>query len=87
MNIAKFRILTKMKLHNLYKTSEAKYKPNSILKILPELQLKNIDQTLYSNSEQKFSFMTKLQLPNLHTTVVKTFLMINISNSKNLNKF
>jgi len=54
-----------MKLHNLYKTSEAKYKPNSILKILPELQLKNIDQTLYSKSEQEFSFMTKLQLPNL----------------------
>ena len=31
--------------------------------------------------------MTKLQLPNLHKTVVKTFLIINISNSNKLNKF
>ena len=35
----------------------------------------------------KFSFMTKLQLPKLHKTVVKTFLIINISNSNKLNKF
>ena len=31
--------------------------------------------------------MTKLQLPKLHKTVVKTFLIINISNSNKLNKF
>ena len=31
--------------------------------------------------------MTKLQLPNLHETIVTTFLIININNSKNLNKF
>ena len=35
----------------------------------------------------KFSFMTKLQLPKLHKTVVKTFLIINVSNSNKLNKF
>ena len=36
-----------------------------LLQILPELQLQNLDQTLCSKSEQKFSFMTKPQLPNL----------------------
>ena len=32
-------------------------------------------------------FMTKFQVPNLHQTGVNMFLSINISNSKNLNKF
>ena len=36
---------------------------------------------------REFSLMTKLQLPKLHKTVVKTFLIINISNSNKLNKF
>ena len=31
--------------------------------------------------------MTKLHLPNLHQTVVNTILIINMSNSNNLNKF
>ena len=31
--------------------------------------------------------MTKVQVPNLHQTVVNMFLSINISNSYNLNKF
>ena len=69
--------------------------PNITGKILTKLQFQNFAWTSTSNSWPnlvlkvwtKFSFMTKLQLPNLHTTVVKTFLIINISNSNNLNKF
>ena len=58
-----------------------------LLQILPELQLQNLDQTLWSKSEQKFNFMTKPPLPNLQQAVANTFLIINISNSNNLNKF
>ena len=57
------------------------------MQILPELQLQNLDQTLCSKSEQKFSFLTKPQLPNLPQTVANTILVNNISNSNNLNKF
>ena len=60
-----FRIATKIQLHNLYKTSASKCWTNSSFKILPELQLQNLDQPLCSKSEQKFSFRTKRQLPNL----------------------
>ena len=55
--------------------------------ILPEVQLQNLDQTLCTKSEQKFNFMTKPLLPNLQKTVANTILIINISNSNNLNKF
>ena len=48
--------------------------------------LPNIE-TFSSKSEQKLHLMTKLHLPNLHQTVVSTFLIINMSNSNNLNKF
>ena len=54
---------------------------------LAELQLQNLDQPLCSKSEQKLSFMTKDQLPNLHQTVANTIPITNISNSNNLNKF
>ena len=37
--------------------------------MLNKLQLQNLDQPLCSKSEQNFSFMTKLQLPNLHIVV------------------
>ena len=52
----------------------------------------NLDQILSSElrpskSEQKFNFMTKLQLPNLHKSVVNMFFSINISNSNSINKF
>ena len=60
-----FGISTKTQLHNLYKTSAAKCWTNSSFKILPELQLQNLDQPLCSKSEQKFSFRTKRHLPNL----------------------
>ena len=40
----------------------AKYWPNSSFKILPQLQLQNLYQTLCSKSEQKLSFITKPQL-------------------------
>ena len=40
----------------------------------------NLDQTLCSKSEQKISFMTKPQLPNLQQTVA-IMILINISNS------
>ena len=52
--------------------------------MFPELQLQNLDQTLCSKSEQKFSFMTKPQLPNLQQTVADTILIININNSNKL---
>ena len=65
--------------------SAAKYWVNSSFKISPELQLYNLDLTLCSKSGQKFDFMTKLQLPNLHQTIVNTFL--SISSSNNFNKF
>ena len=59
-----------------------------------ELQLQNLAWTstseswpMCSKSEQKFNFMTKPQLPNLQQTVANTILIINISNSNNLNKF
>ena len=52
---------------------------------LPVLQLQNLEQTLCSESGQQFDFMTKLQLPNLHQTIVNTFLSINVSNSNNFN--
>ena len=48
-----------------------------------ELQLKNLDQPLCSKSEQKFSFSTKRQLPNLKQTVANMILSINMSNSDN----
>ena len=38
-------------------------------------------------SEQKFGFITKPQLPSMQQTVANVILMINISNSNNLNKF
>ena len=55
--------------------------------MFPELQLQNLDQTLCSKSEQKFSFMTKPQLPSLKQTVTNTILIIKINNSNNLNRF
>ena len=58
MTKASFRISIKVQLHNLYKTLDDEYWPNSTLKIFPELQLQNIDQTLCKKSEQKFNFMT-----------------------------
>ena len=36
---------------------------------------------------QKFSFMTKPQLPNVQQTVANMILIINIGNSNTLNKF
>ena len=44
-------------------------------------------ETLSSNSEQKLNFMTKVHLPQLHQTVVDTFLIIDLNNSNNFNKF
>ena len=40
--------------------------------ILPEIQLKNLDQTLCSKAEQKFSFLTKPLLRNLQQIVANT---------------
>ena len=77
----------KIQLRNLNQTSAAKYWPNFSFKISPELQLQNLDHPLCSKSEQKISFMTRPQLPNLQQTVAATILIIKISNSNNLNKF
>ena len=82
-----FIILAKIQLRNLNQTSAAKYWPNFSFKISPELQLQTPDQTLCWKSEQKFSFMNNPQLPNLQQTVANTILIINISNSNNINKF
>ena len=65
--------------YNLNQTSAAKYWPNFSFKISLELQLQNLNQTLCSKSEQKFSYMAK-SVP----IVVNMFLSIKISN---LNKF
>ena len=54
--------------------------------MFPELQLQNLDQTLCSKSEQKFSFMTKPQLLNLQQTLANMILIINIGNSNDLHK-
>ena len=45
------------------------------LKISPKLQIQNLDQTLCSKSEQKFSFLTKPQLQNLQQFVANTILI------------
>ena len=65
--------------------------PSLSSKILTKLQFQNFAWTSTSNSWPnlvlkvwtKFSFLTKLHLANLHQTVV----IINMSNSNNLNKF
>ena len=99
--IPKFKISTKHQHFNQTLTSKSWpnnhfiTSPSLSSKILTKLQFLNFAWTLTSNSSPnlvlkvwtKFSFMTKLQLPNLHTTVVKTFLIINITSSNNLNKF
>jgi hypothetical protein len=80
--------LTKHQLQNLDTSkTNSKIMNKLLLQILPELQLQNLDQTLWSKSEQKFNFMTKPSLPNLQQAVANTILIINISNSNNLNKF
>ena len=77
-----FRLTTKIQLHNRYKTSAAKCWTNSIFEILPKLQLLNLDQPLCSKSEQKFSFMTKRQLPDQKANQKAVASMIlSISNS------
>ena len=65
--------MTKVQLQNVALTSTSKSWPNL--------------ETLCSKSEQKLNFMTKLHLPHLHQTVVNTFLIINMNNRNNLNKF
>ena len=52
--------------------------------MLPEFQYQNLDQTLCSKSEQKFSFMTKPQPPNVQETIANTILIITFSNSNNM---
>ena len=52
-------------------------------KILPELQLQNLDETMCWKSEQKFGFITKPQLPSMQQTVANMIPIINISNISN----
>ena len=99
--IPKFKISTKHQHFDQTLTSKSWpnihfiTSPSLSSKILTILQFQNFAWTSTSNSWPnlvlkvwtKFSFMTKLHLPNLHKTVVKTFLIINISNSNKLNKF
>ena len=80
-----FIILTKIQLRNL--SQAAKYWPNFSFKNFAWTSTSNSWPNLVIKVWTKFSFMTKLQLPKLHKTVVKTFLIINISNSNKLNKF
>ena len=80
-----FRISTKIQITS---TKHQQKKLTKLqLQISPLLQLRNLDQTLCSKSEQKFSFLTKPQPPNLPQIVANTILITNISNSNNLNKF
>ena len=55
-----------------------------LTKILPGLQLENLDQTLCSKSEQKLS-LTKPQLPISQQTGANTIINTSISNSNNFN--
>ena len=80
-----FRISTKIQITST--KHQQKELTKFQLQISPLLQLRNLDQTLCSESEQKFSFLTKPQLPNLPQIVANTILVTNISNSNNLNKF
>ena len=57
------------------------------IEFILQLQVIQVLKCLCSKSEQKFSFLTKPQLPNLQQTVANTILITNISNSNNLNKF
>ena len=82
----RFGISTKNNLHNLNQRSAAK--------LLTKLQLQNRAWTSTSKSWPnlvlkvwtKKLFMTKIQLPHLHWTIVNTFHSINISNCNNHNK-
>ena len=78
------QILIKVHFQNFDQALTSKSQPN--ITISTKIKLKILEQTLCSKSEQKFSSMTKPHLPNLQQTVANTILIINISNSNNLNK-
>ena len=61
---------------------------NFNFKVFTKAFAQSLNKSLASKSlVQKFSFMNNLQLPNLQQTVTNTILIINISNSNNINKF
>ena len=82
-----FSISIKIKLHNLNYASAAKYWPNFSIKNLAWTSTSNSWPNLVLKVWANFFSMTELQLPNLHQTVVNTFLSIYISNSNKLIKF
>merc|ERR1712012_259867 len=55
------RISTKIKLHNLYKTSATKYRPDSSFKFCLNFNFKILTKPC-AQSKKKFSFMSKPQL-------------------------
>ena len=57
------------------------------LQILPELQLYTLSTRFDQDFEQKFSVMTKFQLPNQQRTVANMILISNNNNLNILNKF
>ena len=69
--------------HYLYKTSAEKTDQTPASN-LAWASTSNLDQTLCSKSEQKFSFLTKPQVSNLQQIVANTII---ISNSYSINKF
>ena len=76
-----FKILTKQLFHNLTKPQQQNTDQTSVSKFCLNLNFNswpNLVLKVWTN----FSFLTKLQLPNLHKTIVKTFLIININNRK-----
>ena len=80
----------KIQLQYIDKTSDSnKDQTASSNANISKLKLTNIDQTsaLASQPICNFIILTKIQLKNIHQTVVKTFLSISISNSNNINKF
>ena len=80
----------KIQLQYINKTSDSnKDQTASSNANLSKLKLPNIDHTsaLESRPICNFIILTKIQLKNIHQTVVKTFLSISISNSNNINKF
>ena len=81
-----FGILTKIQLRNLNQTLAANTGQTSASKSRLNFSTSK-SWPKHPKSEQKLSFITKPQLPNLQQTVADTILIINILNSNNLDKF
>ena len=83
------RISTKIQLHNLYKTSATKYRPNSSFKFCLNFNFKILTKPCAQSLNKSLALWTILsyQICNKLLPIQSSFLIINISNSNNINKF